>query len=141
MQLKWRDALDKLDETISGVKFDEAGLIPAICVDAGTRQVLMMAYMDKTALRKTIETGKAHFWSRSRKQYWMKGETSGHTQQVKGIYIDCDADTLLIEVDQTGAACHKGYYSCFYRRLSEEGQWQIVAQKVFDPQKVYKDNS
>lgn len=126
------------DEILDGLKYDSAGLIPAVCVDAETRQVLMVAYMNRDSLRDTIETGKTHFWSRSRQKYWMKGESSGHTQQVKAIYTDCDMDTLVIEVDQSGAACHEGYYSCFYRKLDEDGRWQIVAEKLFDPDKVYK---
>ena len=132
--------MDKLEETIAGVKFDADGLIPAVCLDAEGGQVLMVAYMNAESLRETVKTGKTHFWSRSRQQYWMKGESSGHTQNVRAIYTDCDTDTLVIEVLQHGAACHKGYRSCFYRRLDDEGQWQIVAEKVFDPDDVYKDS-
>ena len=98
----------------------------------------MLAYMDRTALKKTVETQKTHFWSRSRNEYWMKGQSSGHTQDVKAIYVDCDMDTLVIEVDQHGAACHKGYYSCFFRRLNEDGEWKVIAEKVFDPDEAYK---
>jgi len=130
--------LDKLTETIDGLKFDANGLIPAVCVDYQGGAVLMVAYMDRTALLKTIETGMSHFWSRSRKKYWMKGETSGHVQLVKAVYTDCDKDTLVIEVDQHGAACHEGYRSCFYRRMDDDGQWEIVGEKLFDPDKVYK---
>ena len=132
--------MDQLEETIAGVKFDADGLIPAVCVDAEGGQVLMVAYMNAASLLETVKTGKTHFWSRSRQQYWMKGQSSGHTQDVHAIYIDCDKDTLVIEVTQHGAACHKGYRSCFYRRLDDEGQWQIVAEKVFDPDEVYKDS-
>ena len=126
-----------LKETIANLKYDDAGLIPAIVVDAGGGGVLMMAWMTAEALRRTIETGKTHFWSRSRRKLWMKGESSGHTQAVQAIYADCDADTLLIEVVQHGAACHKGYRSCFYRRLGEDGCWEAIAEKVFDPDEVY----
>jgi len=126
-----------LDEAIGLLKFDKDGLIPAVCVDHETKQVLMVAYMNATALTETIKTGRTHFWSRSRQKYWMKGESSGHTQDVKAIYTDCDADTLVIEVVQHGAACHEGYYSCFYRRLGDDGKWQIIAEKVFDPGSVY----
>jgi len=131
--------VDQLEETLKGLKYGADGLIPAVCVDAETKQVLMVAYVNETALRETVRTGRTHFWSRSRQTYWMKGESSGHTQDVKAIYADCDMDTLMIEVVQHGAACHEGYYSCFYRRLTESGQWEIVAEKVFDPGAVYKD--
>ena len=130
--------MDKLDETLSTLKYDADGLIPAVIVDVETKQVLMVAYMNETSLRETVRTGKTHFWSRSRQKYWMKGESSGHTQEVRAVYTDCDADTVLIEVVQHGGACHEGYYSCFFRRLGEDGEWQVVAEKVFDPQQVYK---
>ena len=132
--------MSKFEQAISGLKYDAAGLIPAVCVDVDTKQVLQVAYMNAESLAKTIETGLTHFWSRSRNKFWMKGESSGHTQQVKAIYVDCDNDTLVIEVQQTGGACHVGYYSCFYRRLNEQGEWQVVAEKVFDPDQVYKDS-
>ena len=128
-----------LDETIQGLKYDAAGLIPAVVVDAETKQVLMVAYMNEASLRDTIRTGKTHFWSRSRQTYWMKGESSGHTQDVRAIHTDCDKDTLVIEAVQHGAACHKGYYSCFFRTLNEAGEWEVVAEKLFDPNEVYKD--
>ena len=103
---------------IPELKYDEKGLIPAIIQDINTKDVLMMAYMDERALQMTIETGKTHFWSRSRKQYWMKGETSGNVQIVKEIFYDCDADTLLIMVEQMGSgACHTGNRTCFYRKI------------------------
>ncbi len=120
------------------LKYDDNGLIPAIIQDQQNGQVLMMGYMNRTSLQRTIETGKTHFWSRSRQTYWMKGEQSGHVQQVKGIYTDCDADTLLVQVEQAGAACHQGYRSCFFRRLEQDRQWVIVAERQFDPDKVYK---
>jgi len=128
----------KLDETIANLKYDAAGLIPAVCVDVDTRQVVMMAYMNADSLRDTVKTGKTHFWSRSRQKYWMKGESSGHTQDVQAIYTDCDKDTLVIEVKQHGAACHEGYFSCFYRKLNESGDWDVVAEKLFNPDDVYK---
>lgn len=131
--------MDKIQETIAEMKFSADGLIPAVCVDAETKQVLMVAYMNADSLKDTVETGKTHFWSRSRQKYWMKGESSGHTQEVRAIYTDCDKDTLVIEVVQKGAACHEGYYSCFYRKLNKIGQWDVVAEKLFDPDEVYKD--
>jgi phosphoribosyl-AMP cyclohydrolase len=131
----------KLDETIGDLKFNDDGLIPAFVVDAETREPLMMAWMNAESLKTTVETGKTHFWSRSRGKYWMKGESSGHTQEVRGIYTDCDRDTLVIEAVQHGAACHEGYRSCFYRRLGEGGDWEITAEKAFDPDKVYGKKS
>jgi phosphoribosyl-AMP cyclohydrolase len=131
--------MSKMEETIKNLKYDAAGLIPAVCVDAETKQVLMVAYMNADSLRDTIETGKTHFWSRSRKKYWMKGESSGHVQEVKAIYTDCDKDTLVIEVVQHGAACHEGYYSCFYRKYDQaSGDWQVQGERLFDPDEVYR---
>lgn len=100
------------------LSFDERGLIPAVIQDHASNQVLMVAYMNEESLRKTLETGLTHFWSRSRKELWKKGETSGNFQYVKEAYYDCDADTLLFRVEQIGAACHTGNRSCFYRKLS-----------------------
>ena len=130
--------MSKLQETVGDLKYDANGLIPAVVVDAESKAVLMMAYMNETSLLATVETGKTHFWSRSRQKYWMKGESSGHTQEVRAIYIDCDKDTLVIEVVQHGGACHNGYYSCFYRRLNDQGEWEITAERLFDPAEVYK---
>ncbi|HII00938.1 TPA: phosphoribosyl-AMP cyclohydrolase [Methanosarcinaceae archaeon] len=111
----------------------EHGLIQAIVQDFTTREVLMCAYMNREALEKTVETGTAHFWSRSRKSLWKKGETSGHLQKVKEIRIDCDMDSVLLLVEQVGGACHMGYRSCFYRNLEGE----VVGEKVFEPNDVY----
>ena len=130
--------MSKLEEMIKGLKYDANGLIPAIIQDADSKQVLMMAYMNDASLLATIQTGKTNFWSRSRKKYWVKGESSGHTQDVHSIHIDCDLDTVLILVTQHGAACHEGYYSCFFRKLDGQGQWQVTDQKLFNPDEVYK---
>ncbi len=112
------------------------GLVPAIIQDHETGQVLMLAYMNKIAWEKTLETGKAWFYSRSRDKQWMKGESSGHVQVVKEVFVDCDDDTVLLKVDQIGgAACHKGYESCFFRKLN--GETTIVGERKFDPDKVY----
>jgi len=128
-----------LEKTIKALKYDANGLIPAVIIDKDSKAVLMVAYMNESSLLATIQTGKTHFWSRSRQKYWMKGESSGHTQEVHAVYTDCDVDTLVIEVTQKGAACHDGYYSCFYRRLNQEtGQWEIIDKPLFDPQDVYK---
>ena len=120
------------------LKFDEKGLIPAIIQDAETNEVLMFAYMNEDAFITTMETGMTHFWSRSREKLWRKGEHSGHHQMVHEIRFDCDADTLLIKVHQKGGACHKGYRSCFYRKVTgKEGQVRVAAKKIFEPEKVY----
>ena len=103
------------------LKFNEDGLIPAIIQEHSTRRVLMMAWMNRASIQKTIESGNTHFWSRSRQKFWMKGETSGHIQAVKDIAFDCDGDTLLIQVEQKGAACHEGYKSCFFRSMGGAG--------------------
>lgn len=105
---------------INELKFDQNGLIPAVIQDVRSGYVLMVAYMNEESLKRTLETKKTHFWSRSRKKFWLKGETSGNFQEVKAIYYDCDLDTLLIKVDQTGVACHTGEWICFYRTLYEE---------------------
>ncbi|MFQ5645781.1 MAG: phosphoribosyl-AMP cyclohydrolase [bacterium] len=99
------------------IKFNDQGLIPAVIQDYRNNEVLMLAYMNGESLQKTLETGKCTYYSRSRQQLWLKGETSGHFQQVREIYYDCDVDTLLIKVDQTGAACHTGERTCFYRKV------------------------
>jgi phosphoribosyl-AMP cyclohydrolase len=114
------------------LKFDD-GLIPVVVQDAGTREVLMVAYANAEALEKTRETGFAHYFSRSRKKLWKKGEESGHVQTVREILVDCDEDCLLYLVGQEGAACHTGYRSCFYRTIEGE----IISRQVFDPSKVY----
>jgi len=119
------------------MNFDKLnGLIPAIAQDFKTGKVLMVGFMNKEAYEKTIETGNATYFSRSRNKLWMKGESSGNVQKVKEIFVDCDNDTLLIKVEQIGkAACHEGYESCFFRKLDGT----IVDKRVFDPEKVYGD--
>lgn len=104
-------------DILNEIKFDEKGLVPAIAQDYLTGDVLMMAYMNSDALEKTMVSGKAHYFSRSRNKLWLKGETSGHFQHIKGIYYDCDIDTLLLKVEQIGSACHTGERSCFYREV------------------------
>jgi len=108
-------------------------LIPAIAQDIKTGEVLMLAYMNEEALKMTRETGKAHYWSRSKKRLWLKGVLSGHFQIVKEIRIDCDEDAILLLVEQQGGACHTGYRSCFYRSIDG----QIVGEKIFEPDEVY----
>lgn len=114
------------------------GLIPVIIQDAASHQVLMLGYMNQESWEETLRTGKVTFWSRSRQKLWLKGETSGHVQVVKEVYLDCDGDALLLKVDQIGgAACHKGYRSCFHHKY-ENGRWKISGEKVFNPKEVYK---
>ena len=114
------------------------GLIPAIAQDADTGEVLMLAYMNEAAFNETLNSGKATYYSRSRNTLWKKGETSGHVQHVKEIRVDCDLDTIVLKVAQVGgAACHKGYKSCFYRKI-ENNELNICEERVFDPEKVYK---
>jgi phosphoribosyl-AMP cyclohydrolase len=119
--------------------FDKSnGLIPAIAQDADTGQVLMMAWMNREAYEETLRTGRACYYSRSRGRLWRKGEESGHVQEVREIYLDCDADTILLKVHQIGgAACHEGYASCFFRRV-EGDKLQVVGERLFDPKQVYK---
>jgi phosphoribosyl-AMP cyclohydrolase len=110
------------------------GLVPVVVVDSGTREVLMVAYADREALDLTRETGFAHYYSRSRRKIWKKGEESGHLQRVVRILVDCDEDTLLYEVEQEGVACHTGHRSCFYRTIDGEE----IAPRVLDPEEIYK---
>lgn len=122
---------------LSALKWNDEGLIPAIVQDAENGDVLMLAWMDEPALRDTLTTGQTHFFSRSRRSHWHKGATSGHVQHVESIAIDCDGDVLLIKARQVGGACHEGYRSCFFRRVSEGGQLEIASQTVFDAGAVY----
>lgn len=122
---------------LSVLKWNSEGLIPAIVQEAGTGDVLMMAWMDRSALRKTLEVGQTHFYSRSRRSLWHKGETSGHVQVVESIHVDCDADVLLVKVRQQGGACHEGYHTCFFRRLNEAGKLEVMETPVFDAEAVY----
>jgi phosphoribosyl-AMP cyclohydrolase len=120
------------------LKFNSDGLIPAIIQDNDNGRVLMMAWMNRASLEATIATGETHFWSRSRQKFWIKGETSGHTQTVKDIAFDCDGDTLLIKVEQVGAACHEGYRSCFYRSISEGGSAASATEpQLLSPGEIY----
>ncbi|RMG89451.1 MAG: phosphoribosyl-AMP cyclohydrolase [Candidatus Dadabacteria bacterium] len=123
--------MDRLDFEKSG------GLVPAVVQDAETGEVLMLAYMNEEAFRRTLASGKAWFYSRSRDTYWMKGESSGHVQEVREVRVDCDADAVLLKVRQVGgAACHTGHRSCFYRRV-QDGAFVEEGERVFDPEEVY----
>ncbi len=122
---------------LAAIRWNDAGLVPAIVQDAETGAVLMMAWMDEPAIRQTLATGQAHFYSRSRQSSWHKGATSGHVQHVESLYLDCDADVLLIKARQVGGACHEGYRSCFFRQVDPEGRLAIVAEPVFEAKAVY----
>ena len=114
------------------------GLVPAIVQDAETKEVLMLAYMNRQSWEATLQTGKATYWSRSRQKLWLKGESSGHFQIIKAVFIDCDDDTILLQVEQLGgAACHTGHKSCFYRKLKGK-DFVVVGEKIFNPEEVYK---
>lgn len=126
-----------MKEILNQLKFDENGLVTAVIQDYQNNEVLMVAHMNRQAVEMTLKGPYVAFWSRSRKKIWVKGEESGHTQEVKQIFLDCDADTLLIKVDQKVATCHEGYRSDFFRKI-ENGKMQIIAKKVFDPREAYK---
>jgi phosphoribosyl-AMP cyclohydrolase len=129
----------KILDFVESLKYDDKGLIPVVVQDVNDNKVLMVAFMNKESLLKTLETKKAHYYSRSRKKLWLKGEESGNIQNVKEIYFDCDSDCLLLKIEQVGgASCHTGYRSCFYRKINFDGKIEFVEKKVFDPQKVYK---
>jgi phosphoribosyl-AMP cyclohydrolase len=127
------------EEVMTTLKFDKGnGLLPAIVQDHETKDVLMLAHINELAWKKTLETGKAHYWSRSRNKLWLKGETSGHLQLIKNILVDCDDDTVIYQVEQLGgAACHTGHRSCFYRQVAENNL-ETIDEPVFDPGEVYK---
>lgn len=124
------DILDK-------IKYDANGLVAAVMQDYENGEVLMVAYMNSESLKTTLETGKTHFWSRSRQKFWMKGESSGHTQEIKEVFIDCDGDCILFKIKQNVAACHTGFRSCFYRKWDGEKLIE-TGEKLFDENDVYK---
>ena len=115
------------------------GLLPAIVQDHASGKVLMLAYISTESWEKTLKTGEAHYWSRSRQEIWHKGGTSGHIQKIKEIHVDCDNDTVLFRVEQVGAAaCHTGFESCFHKKVDQQGEATIEGKKIFDPEKVYR---
>jgi phosphoribosyl-AMP cyclohydrolase len=128
------------DTAQSGPDFSKADLIPVIAQDDTSGDVLMLAYMNETAWKETLATGRVCYYSRSRQKLWRKGEESGNVQEVKSLFYDCDADTILIRVNQIGgAACHEGYKSCFFRKIDPQtGHVEVVGNRVFDPKTVYK---
>ncbi len=130
--------MKNIDEIIGKLKFDEKGLVTAVAQDHETGEILMLAFMNEESFRRTVETGQAVYWSRSRKKLWHKGEESGNVQIVKETYIDCDADAIVLKIKQVGgAACHTGHRTCFYRRIDNEGLVE-EGTPLFDPDKVYK---
>lgn len=131
-----RSSLEQAEAVVKSLKF-RGGLITAVARDFKTKDVLMVAQMNKQAVLKTLTTGLMHYWSRSRRKLWLKGEQSKHYQHVHGVFVDCDGDALLFDIDQVGGACHDGYRSCFYRKI-EKGKLVPVLKKVFDPKKTYK---
>jgi phosphoribosyl-AMP cyclohydrolase len=129
---------NNVNKIIESLKFDDKGLIPAVVQDWKDNMVLMVAYMNKEAVKRTLETKKTTFWSRSRQSFWVKGESSGNIQELKGFYYDCDADCILLKVNQIGeAACHTGYRSCFFTEVKPTLDTKIVGERLFDPGKVY----
>ena len=127
------------EKFLDSIKWDENGLVACVAQGAVDGAVLMVAYMNKDALKKTLESGRLCYWSRSRKKLWLKGEESGNFQVLKELYVDCDADCLVAKIDQIGgAACHTGMKSCFYRQVGRDGSLKETGKRLFDPAKVYK---
>jgi phosphoribosyl-AMP cyclohydrolase len=124
-------------EILDQLEYDEDGLVPAVVQDNENGDVLMVGYMNRKSLERTLNEGMACFWSRSRHKFWVKGETSGHFQLVSSVYVDCDRDALLIKVKQIGATCHEGYRSCFYRKVTPKGGLEVIAERLVDPKEVY----
>ncbi|MEX2387390.1 MAG: phosphoribosyl-AMP cyclohydrolase [Phycisphaeraceae bacterium] len=127
-----RETSDTLD-----IKFNDQGLVPAIVQNVDTGEILMMGWMNDAALKQTLKTRKATFYSRSRNKMWVKGESSGHTQEVVDARVDCDQDVVLLKCKSHGPACHVGYHTCFYRSADENGNLNVVEEKTFDPDAVY----
>jgi len=128
----------KIDMILEKIKFDEKGLIPAIIQDDLSGEVLTLCYMNKDALQKTLDEGKIYVFRRSKGKLMLKGETSGCIQNVRKVSIDCEGNSLLFEVEQMKAACHEGYFSCYFRQIDSDGKINITAERIFDPKQVYK---
>jgi phosphoribosyl-AMP cyclohydrolase len=122
---------------MDAIDFGDDGLVPAVAQDADSGEVLMLAYADREAVERTLDTDRAHYYSRSRDELWEKGATSGNVQDVREVRVDCDGDALLYRIDQTGGACHTGYRSCFHRRLTESGV-ECNGDRAFDPEVAYE---
>ena len=119
-----------MEEFLDSLKYDSNGLIPAVVQDYQNGDVLMVAYVNREAIRQTLTSGRTCFWSRSRQKFWIKGETSGHVQAVKQVFVDCDKDCFVVKVDQTGAACHEGFRTCFFREVDGEGKETVVLERL-----------
>jgi len=128
----------KINNIMEYIKFDEKGLVPAIIQDEKSNEVLTLCYMNKEALEKTLEEGKVYVFRRSKGRLMLKGETSGCIQTVKSLSIDCEGNSLLFRVAQKSAACHTGYFTCYFRKLDDDGNFKVIGKPVFDPKKVYK---
>lgn len=128
---------DTFEKIKSQITFDSQGLVPAIVQDAKTREVLTLCYMNEASLKATLQTGFVHLFRRSRQKLMKKGETSGHTQAVREFRVDCEGKSVLFRVDQKVAACHKGYFSCYFETVRDDGSRKITESRVFDPEKVY----
>jgi phosphoribosyl-AMP cyclohydrolase len=129
----------KIDKVLEKIKFDEKGLIPAIIQDEVSGEVLTLCYMNKDALRKTLDEGKVYLFRRSKGKLMLKGETSGCIQNVRKVSLDCEGNSLLFEVEQVRAGCHEGYFSCYFRQIDKDGNINITAERIFDPKDVYKN--
>jgi len=119
-----------IESFLDSLKYDSDGLVAAVVQDHENNEVLMVAYMNRDAVKQTLASGRTCFWSRSRQKFWIKGETSGNIQAIKGIYVDCDKDAIVVKVSQTGAACHEGYRSCFFRQVDSEGSETVIGEKL-----------
>ena len=129
--------MDKNVNLFENLKTDSQGLVCAVVQDAANGQVLMVGYMNPEALKRTLESGKTCFWSRSRQKYWVKGESSGNFQVVKEVLVDCDLDAILVKVEQTGAACHEGFRTCFFRKAQADGTLEVQGEPLKQPEEIY----
>ncbi len=136
--MKTHRIMTNIENIFDNLKTDSNGLVCAVVQDAGNGELLMVGWMDREALKRTLESGKTCFFSRSRQKYWVKGETSGHFQVVKEVRTDCDLDAILVTVEQTGAACHDGYRSCFYRTVGADGTMAVVEEQLKNPDEIYQ---
>ncbi|HPA48276.1 MAG TPA: phosphoribosyl-AMP cyclohydrolase [bacterium] len=130
--------MERIERILQRINFKSDGLVPVATQDEKTGQVLMLAYMNREALERTLSTGKMHYFRRAVGRLWCKGEESGKFQYVKAVRVNCYADSLLFLVDQVDAACHEGYFSCYFREFDEEGNLHVIAERIFDPDEVYK---
>jgi phosphoribosyl-AMP cyclohydrolase len=128
----------RLDKVMEKIKFDDKGLIPAIIQDEVSGEVLTLCYMNKDALKKTLDEGNIYVFRRSKGKLMLKGETSGCIQKVRKVSIDCEGNSLLFEVEQVRAGCHEGYFSCYFRQIDKDGNINVTAERIFDPKQVYK---